>query len=54
MSRWGTQRKPWNKAPGWRSEPPDEQKGSLAMQRTIGRLLISPLGSGNGGHSHPQ
>jgi len=24
------------------------------MQRTIGRLLISPLGTGLGGHSHPQ
>jgi len=29
MSRWETQRKPWNKAPGWRGETPDEQKGSL-------------------------
>jgi len=24
------------------------------MQRTIGRLLISPLGTGLGGHFHPQ
>ncbi len=29
MSRWETQRKPWNKAPGWRGETPEEQKGSL-------------------------
>src|SRR6266702_8273972 len=29
MSRWETPRKPWNKAPGWRGETPDEQKGSL-------------------------
>jgi hypothetical protein len=29
MSRWSTQRKPWNKAPGWLGETPDEQKGSL-------------------------
>ena len=29
MSRWETPRKPWNKAPGWRGETPEEQKGSL-------------------------
>jgi hypothetical protein len=29
MSRWETQRKPWNKAPGWRGETAEEQKGSL-------------------------
>jgi hypothetical protein len=29
MSRWETPRKPWNKAPGWHGETPEEQKGSL-------------------------
>jgi hypothetical protein len=28
MSRWETRRKPWDRTPGWRSETPDEQKGS--------------------------
>jgi hypothetical protein len=40
MSRWETQRKPWNKAPGWRGETPDEQtlygNSTKVLQEKVG------------------